>query len=196
MTKKKPAPDAAVVPDPLPAPGAPPTPEAVYVPTQEAPFDPTKLPLPPELADGTRGVPALEGALPRPTRRRMLQLWIDHYAPLYAAVGRGDLIPHRVRVWRAKRTRKGEDVLELQADETREETPSLAMRKAFGDALLEMALGKLAPQAGDDAGEILPQMPPMVWMVPTKGVGGDEAQPPSQMAAAMMEMARKGGHIQ
>ncbi len=193
--------DETTRPDPLQGQG-PPDLGGVYDPSIEEP-DLDKLPLPPQSAQGEAGVPVVDPKhVPRGTRQRMARPWWDHYAPLYRAVGRGDLIPERHRRWSRRpilraegegKSRKMvptgefEDGLSLEADGIVEVTPSLPMRKAFGDALLKMAIGELAPQSAE-GGDALPPMPPLVWMVPSQQTA-DPAPEPGSAAAALMEMA-------
>ncbi len=152
----------------------PPPPPVLPDPPVEAVLE-GELPL--ELADAV----AITGRIPPKTREQMRALWWRTYAPLFAAIGRGDLLPARKRVWK----RQG-DTLVLVSDQIIETTPSLETRVAFSDRLLSM---------GFDAEHTaqLPAMAPLVWDLSRERQVTPPADTP--MVQGLMDLAKQAGKL-
>jgi len=113
----------------------------------------------------------------------LLREWVQHYRALYRAVGKGETVVEVRKVYRFEDdpAQPGQRRKVIVADEVTEYTPSLSMRKAFGDVLLLYGLGQIkdapmtqptAPESGE------PTMPPLVFRKLVREPAPVEVPPP------------------
>lgn len=113
-------------------------------------------------------IPVSPSKLPADMRRALMRRWWRDFAPLYAAVGRGDRLEEICEVYETEFAEDGTPTEKLKRVSRTVATPSLATRKAFGDQLLLYGLGVLKEAMLPTSGAPGPQpnapgMAPLVW---------------------------------